>query len=276
MKGATLGLPALLLVICSGCGKPMEEPLLPQNVTDFNLLFAQNCAGCHGADGKNGAAQSLHDSTYLAFVPKETLRSVIENGRQGTLMPAFARAQGGSLYPKQVDVLVNGIEQRWAGNADLNGANAPAYQAASDGDAARGQQLFLTACAKCHGENGSAGSVTNASYLKLASDQSLRTAVVAGRLDFGMPDWRGDLQGHALSDQEITDIVAYMTSLRQPSTRVSQAGAGEAGPETRGNEGSGYGPGSKRKEDNEGTSTGASSQGGGAGSKRKTNAPKHQ
>ena len=57
----------------AGCppppGKPAEEARWtpPSQVTDFRRLYAQNCAGCHGADGRLGAARPLNDPLYLAF-----------------------------------------------------------------------------------------------------------------------------------------------------------------------------------------------------------------
>ena len=54
------------------------------------------------------------------------------------------------------------------------------------------------------------------SYLALVSDQYLRTTVVAGRADLGMPDWRGFIAGRALSPEEISDVVAWLVTKRTP------------------------------------------------------------
>jgi len=58
--------------------------------------------------------------------------------------------------------------------------------------------------------------VTNASYLSLISDQGLRTIVITGRPDFGAPDWRGNVPHRPMTDQEISDVVAWLSS-RRPS-----------------------------------------------------------
>jgi mono/diheme cytochrome c family protein len=80
----------------------------------------------------------------------------------------------------------------------------------------RGATVYQTYCAKCHGPEGkggeTGGSVVDASYLALVSDQGLRTAVIAGRVDLGMPDWRGYVPGKPMTDQEISDVVAWMAS----------------------------------------------------------------
>src|SRR5262249_20684787 len=62
-----------ILAIGASCppppGKPMEKDRWapPSQVTDFRQLYGQNCAGCHGADGKLGGARPLNDPLYLAF-----------------------------------------------------------------------------------------------------------------------------------------------------------------------------------------------------------------
>jgi hypothetical protein len=61
------------------------------------------------------------------------------------------------------------------------------------------------------------GSIVDATYLALVSDQSLRSIILAGRPDLGMPDWRSDVTGtnaRALTDQQVTDIVAWIGSHR--------------------------------------------------------------
>jgi cytochrome c oxidase cbb3-type subunit III len=246
---ASMLIGACAFLLCSGaCGKPTEQPVMPPDVTDFEMLFGNNCAGCHGMDGKNGPGRPLNNALYLALIPKQTLQRTIENGVPGTAMPAWARSQGGPLYPKQVAALVNGIEQNWGKSANLKSAKLPAYSAESDpGDVGRGKKLFVRDCFMCHGKGAKVGSVTDPAFLALVSDQGLRTSVIIGRPDLGMPDWRFLNLGHALSDQDISDIVAYLASLRpakvQPGARVVDSGSGQSGAKTAGNEGSGNGPG---------------------------------
>ena len=54
----------------------------------------------------------------------------------------------------------------------------------------------------------------NRAYLSLISDQGLRTIVITGRPDFNAPDWRNNVPGHPMTDQEITDVVAWLASQR--------------------------------------------------------------
>ena len=58
--------------------------------------------------------------------------------------------------------------------------------------------------------------MADASYLSLVSDQYLRTTVIAGRADLGMPDWRGYTPGQPLTPQQVSDVVAWLIAQRRP------------------------------------------------------------
>ena len=65
----------------------------PDSVLDPVVLYSENCAGCHGADGKHGPAMALSDPVYLAIADDDVLHSTIAKGRPGTAMSAFAKRQ---------------------------------------------------------------------------------------------------------------------------------------------------------------------------------------
>jgi mono/diheme cytochrome c family protein len=211
-----------------GKPKPADLEPLPSQVLSFPALYARNCAGCHGADGRLGASRPLNDPVYLALVPKQRIAEVIARGIPGTAQPALGEAAGGTLTAAQIDVLANGLATTWARPEAVKGAPLPPYTAAA-GDAARGKNVYASACAGCHGKDGAGGpkggSIVDASYLSLVSDQYLRTTVIAGRTDLGMPDWRGYVPGQPLTDQAVSDLVAWLASERRP---VSGRPAGEA------------------------------------------------
>jgi cytochrome c oxidase cbb3-type subunit III len=217
-----------ILVLCGlvslGCNNgpgrpsPGAETMRPDRITDFSRLYPQNCSACHGADGQHGPAIALANPVYQAIVDESRLRDVITNGEPGTLMPAFAQSAGGMLTDEQVNALVAGMRSRWYQAGILNGADAPPLKTDKQGDAANGEQVFATHCASCHHvqkQNTKSISITDGSYLALVSDQSLRVTIIAGRPDLGHPDWRNALPGHPMSDQDVTDVVAWMASQRQ-------------------------------------------------------------
>ena len=211
------GLAALAGCHWPGRPKPGDEVPRPEAVMSFDKLYAQNCAGCHGSNGQDGAATNLANPEYEALVDDATLRDVIANGEKGTLMPGFGTNAGGSLTNAQIDAIVSGMRAKWGKANALAGQNPPTYKATNGGDAGRGQQVYATACAKCHGATaqkpGSAGSILDGSFLALVNAQTIRTTLIAGRPDLGQPDWRGDVPGHPLTDGDINDVTAWMLSL---------------------------------------------------------------
>jgi hypothetical protein len=56
--------------------------------------------------------------------------------------------------------------------------------------------------------------VVDPAYLALVSDQALRSAVIAGRPDLGMPDYRTAAPERPMSAQEIADVVAWLAAQR--------------------------------------------------------------
>jgi mono/diheme cytochrome c family protein len=56
-------------------------------------LFRQQCASCHGADGKGIAAQNTPDLTNFrarSGIPSQTIIDVVTNGKTGTAMQGFS------------------------------------------------------------------------------------------------------------------------------------------------------------------------------------------
>jgi mono/diheme cytochrome c family protein len=213
--------PALALFAACGSapGRPApgSEALAPNEVVEFRALYAANCAGCHGSQGRGAAAIGLAAPVYLAIADDASIRDVIAAGVRGTAMPAFGQSAGGMLTDAQIGAITSGIRS-WARPGLLGGANPPPRIGKSAGDAQRGQAAFATYCASCHGTQGEGGprgsAIVNDSFLALASDQGLRTVIIAGRPDLGAPDWRGYVPGRPMSDQEVSDVVAWLASQR--------------------------------------------------------------
>jgi len=219
---------AFLLAGCSripGRPGPGPEVVRPDEVLSFPVLYKTNCAACHGENGRNGAAIALANPVYLAVAGEDTLRAISAKGVPGKLMPAFAKSAGGMLTDQQINVLAHGMIQDWGSAEMLSAPGLPSYAATSTGDATRGQEAFGVFCARCHGAGGEGspvdaksgarklGSIVDGSYLALISDQGLRSIVIAGRPDEGMPDWRSH-GAQPMTEQQITDVVAWLASKR--------------------------------------------------------------
>jgi mono/diheme cytochrome c family protein len=229
-------LPLLLLgcavaLTATGCNDAPGKPKLaseyerPDRVFDFATLYKQNCAACHGESGRNGAAISLANPVYIATAGVANISRVTSAGVAGTMMPAFGIKAGGTLTDRQVQVIAQGIADTWGQASALGGQAAVAYASSAQADPANGQKAFSASCARCHGADGTGlttdkgrvGSLVDPAYLALISDQGLRSIIIAGQPEQGMPDWRSDLTGanaRPLTEQEITDIVAWLASHR--------------------------------------------------------------
>lgn len=216
---------AALLAGCNAPGKPGPEPevVRPEQVLDFPTLYAQNCAGCHGVNGKNGAAISLANPVYLAIAGTQNIARITANGVPNTSMPPFARSKGGMLTDRQIQLIVQGMEQTWGRPDSLGGEAPPAYASTAPGNLAQGQIAFTTFCARCHGADGSGarsenniitGSLIDPAYLALISDQGLRSMILAGQIEQGPHNSHSYLNSHPMTDQEIGDTVAWLASHR--------------------------------------------------------------
>ncbi len=227
--------PALLLATAglTGCdslpGKPdpADRYVEPQKITDFDTLYDKSCAGCHGAGGTLGPARALNDPLFLAVAGVSNLEKVITHGRKGTAMPPFAISEGGALAKVQVTALAKGLVEKWGGTPP-KGSLPPYTEAESQaagllpGNVAEGGRAYETFCRECHGVAGKGGerggSVVDGSFLALASNQSLRTTIIAGRTDLGMPNYREHSVGTrtlAMTPQQISDVVAWLAAKRQ-------------------------------------------------------------
>jgi len=225
---------ALAAACCGiGCGSapghpgPGPEVVRPDEVLEFSTLYKQNCAACHGENGKNGAAISLANPVYIELAGEGRLRDTVAKGVPGKLMPAFAATSGGMLTDAQVTALAQGMVRQWGSPGILKDKNPPLYLATLPANAEHGLQAYGVFCARCHGAAGEGGppdgnpasekpklgSIVDPSYLALISDQNLRSILIAGRPDQAMPDWRSDA-AQPLTDQQLTDILAWMATKR--------------------------------------------------------------
>lgn len=218
---AALMLTALSFSACSnapGRPRPDSEVLPPDKILDFNVLYAENCAGCHGQNGAGGAAVALANPRYLAIANDDNIRAATANGVPGTLMPAFAQSAGGMLTDEQVNALVSGMRTHWAKPNLPSRPNSPSYRPERAGDPQHGLNVYATYCSSCHGTDGRGGphasSIVDVSYLSVVSDQGLRTAVIVGSPDGSSPDWSNYVPGQPMTPQDVTDVVSWLSAQR--------------------------------------------------------------
>jgi len=185
-------------------------PLTPRSTGPE--LYAILCAACHRADGSGGAADnapSLINRTFLESASDGFLRTAVANGRAGTSMGAYGRANGGPLDDAALSRLVAFLRSR-----------GPAYHAPKEtvsrqASAARGAPLYEQQCRTCHGNvavRGEAVHLADAGFMRSATDGFLKHAIANGR-----PDTKMLAFSQTMKDADIDDVVAYLrTMAKQP------------------------------------------------------------
>jgi cytochrome c oxidase cbb3-type subunit 3/ubiquinol-cytochrome c reductase cytochrome c subunit len=168
-----------------------------------------------------GAAISLANPAYLSFAGVVQLERITAHGVPGTSMPAFSKSSGGMLTDRQIEVLTQGMMALWGKPSPFAALSPISYAKTLEGNPTNGALIFSATCSHCHGADGTGsstakiptGSLVDPSYLALISDQGLRSVIVAGLPGQGMPG--SDQVGvHPMTDQDVTDIVAWLTEHR--------------------------------------------------------------
>ncbi len=174
-------------------------------------LFVQGCSDCHGFDarGIDGVAPDLHGVGALsADFYLRTGRMPMDDPRDQPVRsdPAYGRAQ--------IDALVAYV-------ASLGGPPVPTVDTA-DADVARGQKLFAENCAGCHQIVGQGGILPGAVVPDLQQSSPTDVAEAMRIGPYVMPRFE-------LSDRDVADIAAYVTTTRDPEDRGGW-GIGHIGP----------------------------------------------
>jgi mono/diheme cytochrome c family protein len=214
----------------TGQPDPAKKWKAPQDVTDFNKLYTKYCLACHSISSETvSPVVAMGNPTYLSIVPEDVLRSAIVNGVPGSLMPPFAKKNGGEMTDDQVEIVVKGILAKKPATID---PAIPAYSAPlgnpEAGKALYEQSVFAHAKDVEH-------SILNPAFLGTITDQYLRTLLIAGlpqltpsaeegehelppstdRHEPIYPDYRGIVPGRALTSQDVSDLAAWILSHRE-------------------------------------------------------------
>ena len=245
-----------------------QQDLLARQVDEGQVLYAEECAVCHGAAGEGLGANPPLDSAGLRSMDYDTLYKTIARGRYNTAMPAWSVTDGGPLNDAQIEALLALIQHGdWLETrglvADLGLAprapisvTVPAetlalIAALPDGAAlARAVQTYAAECVACHTPVDAAEGAPGPSLAPALNTEQLRTERTAEQLtnaiQFGvagtvMPAW-----GQTLTAGQIADLVALIqrwdelppAAIPEPpaqpiivTEKLLAAGAPRAGPE---------------------------------------------
>jgi len=163
-------------------------------------LFANNCAGCHGAGGQGaqGGFPTLADDEWIWGGSLEAIQQTITHGiRSGesddqrqSQMPAFGAS--GVLTAAQIGDTAEFV---------LSLSNRATDQAA----VGRGRTLYEENCASCHGDRGQgnrdvgAPSLADQVWLYGADRASIVRSITLARVGGVMPSWQGRLDPAAIN-----------------------------------------------------------------------------
>ncbi|HEY1948633.1 MAG TPA: PQQ-binding-like beta-propeller repeat protein [Bryobacteraceae bacterium] len=132
---------AILLLPLALLGQT-ASPSAAAQVIEGKKIFAQSCAGCHGADTYGtDRAPGLSGNRRVRARTVEQLHNVVLHGIPAAGMPAF------NLPPEQLDSIV----------AFVHSLNTAAFETPVAGNAETGRQLFYGSsrqCSACHMVNG--------------------------------------------------------------------------------------------------------------------------
>ena len=91
---------------CAKCHAP------PEAVGKMGAeLFALVCHNCHESPNRNDKVPDL--ATFTVPTTRDFWRNAVTKGKEGTMMPAFAKADGGPLDDAQIQSLVDYLSRRY-------------------------------------------------------------------------------------------------------------------------------------------------------------------
>jgi len=160
-------------------------------------LFLNNCATCHGSDGRGARGfPNLADDSWLYGDSSQAIMQTLTNGRVG-VMPAL----GAALGEEGLDQVVAYVRQLGRlGDVDAQ-------------KAAAGEPKYAQFCASCHGAEGKgmqalgAPNLTDDAWLHGSDEQTIRDVILNGRVN------RMPAQKDLLSEDRIRTLGAYVLSL---------------------------------------------------------------
>lgn len=179
--------------------------------------YARYCASCHGENGEGysagGAGPAIGLPGFVGVASDDFIFQTVKHGRIGTPMRSFMGARGlADLSEQEVGDVIAFLR---ANVSNAVTAKIERDSAPEPPDPKKGHTLFIANCAQCHQKDGKgmpglAPSIRNRDFLALASDEFIKSTVVAGRHGTSMIP-RPDLLGNQLDH-----IVAYLRDLHVP------------------------------------------------------------
>jgi mono/diheme cytochrome c family protein len=196
-------------------------------VTDAAVIYIENCALCHGADGEGIGANPALDNSALWTADYDFLFKTIARGRYGTTMTGWHADEGGILNNYQIDELIALIRyvdwsmvRELAATQGLIPPTLPVPQveeeflqevAAISPEGvvwAAGMRIYAENCTTCHGLHGEGSSI--GVPVNTADIQSRDTAALARTISEGVPGTAMVAWKNALNAEDIDALVTFL------------------------------------------------------------------
>ena len=194
-------------------GAAAQSEPSPDAAVEGGRLFAEQCATCHGADGQGGVIPAGNGATAPPLVgpgaENVTLAYADLVMRTGRMPPPDNapfdnRARRVTLTDSQRDAVNAFLATELEMPGDI--PEPPA------GDATRGQQLFATNCAACHGSTGAGGVAGAGAWTPAVNQLEPTTIAEAVRIGpFEMPAF----SEQQLTDDDIGHIAAFLAEVEE-------------------------------------------------------------
>lgn len=177
---------------------------------DGLLVYADNCAACHGANGSGTVIAPAIDSPELRSSERAEIVDIVNNGVASTLMAGWEDILSQEEISAAVDLIY-----RWPEMVQ-SGVEFPEVDMISIPSSpeliSAGNQLFNVACKSCHGVDGygtpMAPALNNQIFLTETPDAAIYQIIAGGVPETLMPAW-----GSRLTDYDIQSLVAYLRGL---------------------------------------------------------------
>ncbi len=120
----TGGAPEITPVLTSTSRPPVSPvPGVEGDPNQGGVLYDQNCAVCHGENGEGRIGATLAQA-WPSIRPDLTIKSTIERGVDGSVMPAWSQVNGGPLKESEIENLVAFLLS-WDADEAAEGAEQP-------------------------------------------------------------------------------------------------------------------------------------------------------